>query len=191
MKEKDTGRASTKSCRSSVIGHRFSNLIKRLIEKSIQQRTDTTSSPSTCTSYNKLTNEHLSSGIVCLRKQVSWLVYSRQSFSGHSINFIDRWTGHPNAFSKYHSPENSFTHHPNEPFVIMLGDHLCRSDHVQATFLQQMLDNYREQRFDRSIIGLTGVMTCAENEISRAVLLQSNGNRRHGRDVVDLRKPST
>ena len=85
------------------------------------------------------------------------------------------------------------THLHDEPFVVMLGDHLYRSDHSQATCLQQMLDAYREGRFDRTTTGLTGVMTCVEDEVSGTGLLQSDRNLENKRwfEITDMaEKPS-
>ena len=60
----------------------------------------------------------------------------------------------------------------NEPFVVMLGDHLYRSHDNATSCLSQLLKAYRKHALDRSDIGLTGVMTCAQAEISDTGLLQ-------------------
>lgn len=62
----------------------------------------------------------------------------------------------------------------NEPFVVMLGDHLYRSNHGNQSCLQQLLNAYRQNVTNFSAIGLTGVMTCAAEQVSETGLLQSD-----------------
>ena len=61
----------------------------------------------------------------------------------------------------------------DEPFVVMLGDHLYRSNHSHQSCLQQLLNAYRRHVRNSSIFGLTGVMTCTAEEVSETGLLQS------------------
>ena len=64
----------------------------------------------------------------------------------------------------------------NEPFVVMLSDHLYQSTNYNQSCLQQLLNAYRQNISNSSLIGLTGVMTCTSEEVSDTGLLQSNIN---------------
>ena len=107
-------------------------------------------------------------------KKIKFILQSEPKGSGHAVLLAE-----------------PYLH--DEPFVVMLGDHLYRSDHSKSTCLQQLLDVYREQRFDQSMIGFTGAMTCAEDEVNQTGLLQSNRNLRNQRcfEITDMEeKPS-
>jgi UTP--glucose-1-phosphate uridylyltransferase len=62
----------------------------------------------------------------------------------------------------------------NEPFVVMLSDHLYQSNNNNQSCLQQLLNAYRQNVQNSSMIGLTGVMTCSSEEVLETGLLQSN-----------------
>lgn len=62
----------------------------------------------------------------------------------------------------------------NEPFVVMLSDHLYQSNNHNQSCLQQLLNIYRQNVSNSSMIGLTGVMTCTSEEVSETGLLQSD-----------------
>lgn len=81
----------------------------------------------------------------------------------------------------------------NEPFVVMLGDHLYRSSVNQPSCLQQLLDAYRQHASERVDIGLTGVMTCTREEISQTGLLQGAVDRSDERvfQITDMAEKPT
>jgi UTP--glucose-1-phosphate uridylyltransferase len=62
----------------------------------------------------------------------------------------------------------------NEPFVVMLSDHLYQSNNNNPSCLQQLLNAYRQNVSNSSVIGLTGVMTCSSEEVLETGLLQSD-----------------
>lgn len=62
----------------------------------------------------------------------------------------------------------------NEPFIVMLSDHLYQSNNTNQSCLQQLLSSYRENVSNSSKMGLTGVMTCGIEEVLETGLLQSN-----------------
>ncbi|CAF4122713.1 unnamed protein product [Rotaria sp. Silwood2] len=65
----------------------------------------------------------------------------------------------------------------NEPFVVMLSDHLYQSNNNNnQSCLQQLLNAYRQNISNQSIVGLTGVMICNLEQVSETGLLQSNMN---------------
>ncbi|CAF0869428.1 unnamed protein product [Rotaria sordida] len=80
----------------------------------------------------------------------------------------------------------------NEPFVVMLSDHLYQSNNNQSC-LQQLLNAYRQNISNQSIMGLTGIMTCTLEEVSETGLLQSNINMKDKQffEITDMtEKPS-
>jgi UTP--glucose-1-phosphate uridylyltransferase len=81
----------------------------------------------------------------------------------------------------------------NEPFVVMLGDHLYQSNINDQSCLQQLLNSYRQNVSNPSVIGLTGVMTCTSEEVLETGLLQSNIDMKNKQffEVTDMmEKPS-
>jgi UTP--glucose-1-phosphate uridylyltransferase len=64
----------------------------------------------------------------------------------------------------------------NEPFVVMLGDHLYQSNNHNQSCLHQLLNAYRQNVSDPFPIGLAGVMTCTREEVRETGLLQSDIN---------------
>jgi UTP--glucose-1-phosphate uridylyltransferase len=62
----------------------------------------------------------------------------------------------------------------NEPFVVMLSDHLYQSNNNNQSCLQQLLNAYRQNISNSSVIGLTGVMTCTAEEVLETGLLQAD-----------------
>ncbi|CAF3526509.1 unnamed protein product [Rotaria socialis] len=80
----------------------------------------------------------------------------------------------------------------NEPFVVMLSDHLYQSNNNQSC-LEQLLDAYRQNIAGESVMGLTGVMKCSLEQVSETGLLQSNLNvkNKHFFEITDMiEKPS-
>ncbi|CAF1512592.1 unnamed protein product [Adineta steineri] len=80
----------------------------------------------------------------------------------------------------------------NEPFVIMLSDHLYQSNNNQSC-LQQLLNAYRQNVSDPSRIGLAGIMTCTSEEVCATGLLQSNTDMKNKQffEITDMiEKPS-
>ncbi|CAF1550640.1 unnamed protein product [Rotaria sp. Silwood1] len=82
----------------------------------------------------------------------------------------------------------------NEPFVVMLSDHLYQSNsNNNQSCLQQLLNAYRQNISNQSIMGITGVMTCSLEEVSETGLLQSNIDMKNKQffEITDMiEKPS-
>jgi UTP--glucose-1-phosphate uridylyltransferase len=81
----------------------------------------------------------------------------------------------------------------NEPFVVMLSDHLYQSNNSNQSCLQQLLNAYRQNVTNSSVIGLTGVMTCTSEEVLETGLLQSDINMKDKQffEITDMiEKPS-
>ena len=96
------------------------------------------------------------------------LFRSYLSSSQYNIKFIPQSA--PKGFG--HAVLRSEEYIRDEPFVVMLGDHLYRSNVNRSSCLQQLLDAYRQHASGRREMGLTGVMTCTREEISQTGLLQ-------------------
>ena len=103
-----------------------------------------------------------------------YLFQSYLSSSPYNIRFIPQPS--PKGFG--HAVLLAEEYLRNEPFVVMLGDHLYRANANQSSCLQQLLDAYRQHASDTAQVGLTGVMTCAREEISQTGLLQAAINMR-------------
>ncbi|CAF5115639.1 unnamed protein product, partial [Rotaria magnacalcarata] len=80
----------------------------------------------------------------------------------------------------------------DEPFVVMLSDHLYQSNNNQSC-LEQLLNAYRQNITGESVMGLTGVMKCSIEQVSETGLLKSNLNikNKHFFEITDMiEKPS-
>lgn len=111
------------------------------------------------------------------------------TYSHYNIDFIVQST--PKGFG--HAVLQAEQYVDNEPFVVMLGDHLYQSKHSNQSCLQQLLNVYRQNVTNFSAVGLTGVMTCAAEEVSETGLLQADVGMKDERffEITDMEeKPS-
>lgn len=80
----------------------------------------------------------------------------------------------------------------NEPFVVMLSDHLYQSNNTKSC-LEQLLHAYRTYIQPKDNIGLTGVMTCSLKQVSETGLLKCSikNKETHCFEISDMvEKPS-
>jgi UTP--glucose-1-phosphate uridylyltransferase len=111
------------------------------------------------------------------------------SYPRQNIDFIIQQL--PKGFG--HAVLQTEQHIDNEPFVVMLSDHLYQSNNNNQSCLQQLLNAYRQNVSNSSVIGLTGVMTCTSEEVLETGLLQSNIDMKYKEffEITDMiEKPS-
>ncbi|UJR22629.1 hypothetical protein I4U23_025670 [Adineta vaga] len=113
-------------------------------------------------------------------------------FSSHPHNKIDYiLQTSPKGFG--HAVLQTEQYISNEPFVVMLSDHLYQPNNTHQSCLQQLLTAYRQHVSEPSRQGLTGVMTCTAEEFSSTGLLQSDidlENRQFFQITDMIEKPS-
>jgi UTP--glucose-1-phosphate uridylyltransferase len=111
------------------------------------------------------------------------------SYPRHNIEFILQQS--PKGFG--HAVLQTEQYVDNEPFVVMLSDHLYQSNNSNQSCLQQLLNAYRQNVTNSSVTGLTGVMTCTSEEVLETGLLQSDINMKDKQffEITDMiEKPS-
>jgi UTP--glucose-1-phosphate uridylyltransferase len=111
------------------------------------------------------------------------------SYPHRNIDYILQQS--PKGFG--HAVLQSEQYIDNKSFVVMLGDHLYQSNNNNQSCLQQLLNAYRQNVSNPSVIGLTGVMTCTSEEVLETGLLQSNIDMKNKQffEITDMiEKPS-
>ena len=90
--------------------------------------------PPAIENYNKLSNESkaVNDHLLEVGSHVSFVCQDVQEGFGHAVNCARDWVG-------------------DEPFLLMLGDHLYRSD-GEKSCIRQMIDAY--EQLERSVVGL-------------------------------------
>lgn len=125
--------------------------------------------------------------VLCVVAPNQWHLF--QKYSTSNVKFVVQ--KYPRGFG--HAILQTEPYINDEPFVVMLGDHLYQSNRTGISCLQQLLTAYREHLSNTSDIGLTGIMTCKKAEICQTGLVQTNHKMEKNScfEIIDMaEKPS-